>query len=384
MPDDRDRPAPETESDRLRTQQATLAQFGLFAFRSDDVGAVLQHACEVVSEGLGVDLVKVLQFLPGEGAFLVCAGVNWRPGVVGHMTFGGGADSPAGYALLHDEPVVSRDLASETRFAIPPVLTEHGVRSAVNVVIPLDGSPFGVLEVDASHHRDFDADDVAFLTTYANLLSAAIVRAEQQAALRTSLRQEELLTQELAHRVRNMLGLVQSLASQTAAEGPDALAYRDAFVGRLQALARAESLVFEDHTQHLDLAALVGRALEPFQAERPDVLVVEGGTLELPARMGRILGLVLHELATNATKHGALSVPGGRVRLGWKVEEGSSPPRVRLRWREEGGPPVEPPTRQGFGTRLVTTLAEYEFGGSATMEHRPEGLRYELAFEVAR
>ena len=383
MPDDQD--GPFTEVDRLRAQQAALAQFGLFAFHNDDVEAVLHRACEVVSDELRVEFVKILQLLPEEGDLLVRAGVNWRPGVVGRVTFGAGTDSPAGYALLHDEPVVSRDLATETRFAIPPVLTEHGVRSAVNVVIPAEeGPPFGVLEVDAPRHRDFDGGDVTFLTTYANLLSAAIARADQQAALRASVRQADLLVQELAHRVRNMLGLVQSLAAQTTAEGPGALAYRDQFLGRLQALARAEALVFEDHAQHLDLAALVPRALEPFRADRPDVLVMEGATLWLPARMGRILGLVLHELATNATKHGALSVPEGRVRLGWEVEEGEGACAVRLRWIEEGGPPVEPSSRQGFGTRLVTTLAEYELDGRAALEHRREGVRYELAFEVPR
>ena len=372
----------EAQADRLRAQRTMLAGFGLFAFRSDDLDAVLHRACELVAEGLDVEMAKVLELRRDQGDLLVRAGVGWHPGVVGRVTFGAGLDSPAGYAVMQDEPVVSPDLGSETRFVLPEVLHEHGVRSMVNVVIAGEDGPWGALEVDAPRHRDFDAEDTAFLRTYANLLAAAIGRTRSHVALRSALSEQRMLVQELAHRVRNMLGLVQALATQTVAEDTGARAYREAFLGRLGALSRAESLVFEDHAQRIDLASLVPRALEPFTAERPEAAVIEGPTLWLPARMGRILGLVLHELATNATKHGALSVPEGRVRLAWRTEEAEGGPCVRLVWSEKGGPAVEPPTRQGFGTRLLQTLAGYELDGAAAVEHRPEGLRYELAFDA--
>ena len=363
--------------DRLRTQRNTLAEFGLFAFHSNDLDAVLHQACELVAEGLDVEMTKVLEHRPTRGDFLVRAGVGWKPGVVGHETFAGGAaDSPAGYALEQDKPVISLDVASETRFAIPDVLTEHGIQSMVNVVIAGEDDAYGVLEVDAPRHRDFDDEDVAFLKTYANLLAAAIERVRGHGTLSRSLSEQRVLAQELAHRVRNTLGLVQALASQTVAEDAGAVAYRDAFLGRLGALARAEGLMFEDHAQRIDLAQLAPRALEPFMTESPEAVAIEGPPLWLPARMGRILGLVLHELATNATRHGALSVPRGRVQLRWEV----GGPRVRLIWSEEGGPAVMPPQRRGFGTRLLETLAGYELEGRAALEHRPEGLRYELAF----
>ena len=239
-----------------------------------------------------------------------------------------------------------------------------------------------MLEVDAPHHRDFDADDAEFMETYANLLAAAVERMRSHASLGAALSEQRVLVQELAHRVHNMLGLVQSLASQTTAEGEKAQAYRDAFLGRLGALARAEGLVFEDHAQHLDLAQLVPRALEPFTSERPDAVVIEGPVLWLPARMGRMLGLVLHELATNATKHGALSVPEGQVSLAWYLKEAEGKPHVRLMWSEADGPPVEPPARRGFGSRLLEQLTCYELDGTATLEHRPDGVHYDLVFEA--
>ena len=387
MSDDRDDPTAQAggaaQADRLRAQRSALADFGLFAFRSDDLDAVLHRACELVAEGLGTEMAKVLEHRHGRDDFLVRAGVGWKPGFVGHETFAGGAAaSPAGYALGQDEPVISRDVAGEARFAIPEMLSEHGIESMVNVVIAGEDGAYGVLEVDAPRRRNFDEEDVAFLEPYANLLAAAIERLRGHEALGQALSEQRVLVQELAHRARNMLGLVQSLATHTLADDPAARAYRDAFLGRLQALARAESLVFEDHAQRIDLARLVPRALEPFVVDRPDAVEVEGAALCLPARMGRILGLVLHELATNATKHGALSVPDGRVRLGWTIDEGDGPPRVHLRWAEADGPAVAPPARQGFGTRLLATLVGYELDAKAQLDPRPEGLAYELAFDL--
>lgn len=162
----------EDQAERLRAQRGALARFGLFAFRSDDLDAVLHRACELVAEGLGAEMAKVLEHRPERGDFLVRAGVGWKPGVVGRETFAGGAaDSPAGYALGQDGPVILRDVASETRFAIPDVLHDHGVQSMVNVVIAGEDGAYGVLEVDAPCHRDFDDEDAAFLKTYANLLA---------------------------------------------------------------------------------------------------------------------------------------------------------------------------------------------------------------------
>lgn len=166
-----------------------------------------------------------------------------------------------------------------------------------------------------------------------------------------------MLIQELEHRVKNMLGLVQSIATQTTAEHPAAVAYRDTFVGRLQALARAENLVFDDHAQEVELQPLVERSLEPFENEVPGAVTAEGQSLRLPARSGRIVALVLHELGTNAIKHGALLTREGQVRISWEIEETGGGQQVRLRWREEGGPAVEPASRRGFGTRLLTTGA---------------------------
>jgi two-component sensor histidine kinase len=363
----------------LRRQQWALAEFGLHAFRSDDLGCILRRACELVAGGLGVKFAKVLQLLPDGQGLLVRAGVNWKPGVVGVVVLGADSASPAGYALRTDGPVYSPDVAAETRFRIPAVLIEHDVRSMVNVIIAGEGGPFGVLEVDATRTHPFDEDDIAFLENCANLLAAAIDRHDVHKALEQALSEQRLLAQELAHRVKNTLGLVQALTAQAEAEDSAARALRDSLLGMLQALAAAEELLFRDHGQTVDLAELARKTLKPFEGSAGR-LEVDGPSVPLPARSGRMLSLVLHELAANATKYGALSAREGVARLFWTAEAQGPEARVRLRWEESDGPAVESSARRGFGTKLLTALTEYELDGSAELNHSLSGLTYQLTF----
>jgi two-component sensor histidine kinase len=122
--------------------------------------------------------------------------------------------------------------------------------------------------------------------------------------------------------------------------------------------------------------------VEPFDEAAGGGVMADGPSIPLPARRGRILGLVLHELATNATKYGALSVPEGRVKLSWSMQPAADVDGVRLRWIERGGPPVEAPGHRGFGTKLITTLAGYELDGEAQLKYNRSGLEYELDFSV--
>jgi PAS domain S-box-containing protein len=187
-------------------------------------------------------------------------------------------------------------------------------------------------------------------------------------------RERELRLGELRHRVKNLLAMVRALARRTGAEGRSGEQYRDAFLGRLEALAVAHELAFG--TDGVDLATLVGRTLEPYAGERAAVAVPAGPAVVLAEAKVRALALVLHELATNAVKHGALSVPEGRVRVGWEVEEAGGARRVRLRWEERGGPRVAPPAARGFGTLLIERAAR-ELGGPAELTFAPEGLQAE-------
>ena len=369
--------------DRLRRQRATLADFGLHANRCEDLDELLQMACELVSETLGIDLVKVLQHFPERNEMLVRAGVNWGPGVVGSLTLGDHVGSPGGYALKVRKPVISREISTETRFEIPKVLIDHGVRSAVNVLIEGQQDAFGVLEVDSRDYCEFDEDTIAFLQNYANLLAAAIERIRLTHALRQNAHEQSLLARELGHRVKNLLGLVQALASQTAAGERSGEEFRDAFMGRLRALAAAETLVFEDRGDFADLLRIAEEVLEPYRMEDPARITIDGSSAKLPARNGRMFGLALHELATNASKHGALSEPDGEVHLSWRLQERDGSRRIQLTWKERNGPEVRKPEKRGFGTRLLEDLVSHELNGSAELNYEPTGLSYTLSFPVA-
>ena len=194
-------------------------------------------------------------------------------------------------------------------------------------------------------------------------------------------RELELLAAELSHRVKNTLAVVQSLAMQTDGRARSVEAYREAFVGRLQALARAQNLLLDAHWRGTELKVLVEEAVAAYRADRPDMVEIEGEPVTLTPRVGLGLSLILHELGTNATKYGALARSEGRLHISWQIETGSGR-RVRLRWQERDGPTVEPPTEKGFGTRLIKRAAQYELEGEVELNYAPGGLSCELVFPV--
>jgi two-component system CheB/CheR fusion protein len=194
-------------------------------------------------------------------------------------------------------------------------------------------------------------------------------------------KERELLAQELSHRVKNTLAVVQSLALQTDGRHRSVDAYRDAFVGRLQALARAQNLLLEARWRGTNLKVLVEQAVAAFRAGHPEVVEVEGEPVAITSRQGLGLSLILHELGTNAAKYGALSRGEGRLRVSWQIEKDAER-RVRLRWQEHHGPAVEAPTEKGFGTRLIERASAYELEGEVELEYPPSGFFCELVFPV--
>ena len=190
---------------------------------------------------------------------------------------------------------------------------------------------------------------------------------------------KELLFGELRHRMKNLLAMAESIAQQTTTAGRTAEEYRDAFLGRLAVLVGAQDFSFaEENDTHL--AALVERVLAPYRGN-PEAVVIEAGpAVELGPSQILSLSLLLHELATNAAKYGALSVPGGRVRLGWQLEEANT--RLRLKWRESGGPPVKSPSTTGFGTRLIQSAATSSLGGTVEQNYAAVGLAAEIVFPL--
>jgi len=172
---------PETEKSRRELearvrQQETVARLGMMALSGTDPDALMDEACVLVAEALGVELVKVLEILPGGDVMLVRAGFGWREGTVGRATVGTNLESQAGYTLISDGPVVVEDLREEIRFRGAALLHDHGVFSGVTVVIRVRDHFFGVLGVHTRQRRIFSESEVRFLEDVAAVLGAAISR----------------------------------------------------------------------------------------------------------------------------------------------------------------------------------------------------------------
>ena len=198
---------------RLR-QQSLLGEFGRSAMQTRDIGQILQRATELCAQGLETSLAKVLEYMPDDRRLLVRAGVGWAPGTIGQVSLGIDMESPAGYAFQTGQMVISNHLQEETRFRTPKLLSDHGIKRAINVLIARGGEgnvPFGVLEVDSADPGQFDAADADFLAGFAGLLGIAIERQHADADLKEALDHQAMLTREMSHRVKNSLASVVGL-----------------------------------------------------------------------------------------------------------------------------------------------------------------------------
>ncbi|TXN39058.1 PAS domain-containing protein [Methylobacterium sp. WL30] len=184
---------------------------------------------------------------------------------------------------------------------------------------------------------------------------------------------QTLLMQELAHRVKNTLALVQAVATQTLRNAPSLEEAGRALDARLVALAQAHDVLVQGAWSSASLSGLVAGAVALHGDGVPGQFTVSGPDLTLAAGHGLTLALMLHELATNAAKYGALSTGAGRVAISWAIDETEPDARLRFRWEEIGGPPVAPPTRTGFGTRLIARCLSHDFGGAVALRFPPTG-----------
>jgi len=186
---------------------------------------------------------------------------------------------------------------------------------------------------------------------------------------------EQFLMAEMEHRLKNVLATVHALAAQTALPGDTGEGFRTAFAARLRALALAHQVLGQGNPDGAALTTVVGGCLQPYDSTAGRI-TVSGPAVHLPARTVPTLGLAFHELATNAAKHGALSIPEGRVEVTWAVETGAKDQAraVAIIWQERGGPPVEEPKRRGFGSRLLERGLAQGSGGTTQLDFAPHGV----------
>lgn len=194
--------------------------------------------------------------------------------------------------------------------------------------------------------------------------------------------QREMLTHELSHRVKNTLAVVQALARQSHVQGLSVEEYRRNLVGRIGALAMAHDQLLSTSWRSADLESLIRTTLSGYQQSDEHRVTMTGPSVELTPKQGLGLALILHELATNASKYGGLSEEHGALSIDWAVEQTDDHRQVRLDWSETGGPSVTPPETPGFGVRLIERASSYELEGSAELCFAPGGLKVKIAFPL--
>ncbi|RJF76924.1 sensor histidine kinase [Rhodopseudomonas palustris] len=246
--------------------------------------------------------------------------------------------------VLRGEMLVIGDVTTDPATAsYTEPLLRLDIRSLVNVPVIDHGRTVAMLIVHAGEPRSWPPETLTYLRNIADRIEMGAARLRAEA-------QQRVLNDELSHRMKNTMALVQAVASQTLKNVPDQTPVR-AFSDRLMALSMAHDVLLQQDWRPAQVVSIVEAAICSFDdAGRFDIA---GEWVTLGSRATLSLSLLLHELTTNAVKYGALSNDSGRVEIAWAIEPDGDGEVFRMRWRETGGPEVAPPTRQGFGSRLL-------------------------------
>ncbi len=287
-----------------------------------------------------------------------------------------------------DGPVRSDDILADPRYGqnAPYKGMPEGhlpVRSYLAVPVKSrSGEVMGGLFFGHSEPGRFSARHVELLIGIAGHAAIGIDNARlydaaqrEIAERREAEKHRELLINELNHRVKNTLATVQSVAAQTLRTSALEDEVRHQLNARLIALSDAHNLLTEHNWEGTTLDRVVEMALRPHRSERQDRFEVAGPEVPLLPKTALAISMALHELATNAIKYGALSNESGRVAVEWQVPHQGHEPRLVMTWVEQGGPPVTPPTRRGFGSRLIERGLAAELGGRVQLAYEPSGVR---------
>ena len=193
---------------------------------------------------------------------------------------------------------------------------------------------------------------------------------------------KNLLLGEMRHRARNLVTIIDAIGRQSLSrDEPKVVAFFESFMGRMRALLDTADAVLSSENRMADLRAVADTALTPFVSGRASRVNVQGPHVFVGENAAGNLALALHELATNATKYGALSKPEGSVALSWDVQASGGKRTVALEWRERGGPRVMPPTREGYGSRVIKNALRGS-DSDVALEFHPEGVHCRIKFAL--
>jgi two-component sensor histidine kinase len=190
---------------------------------------------------------------------------------------------------------------------------------------------------------------------------------------------QSLLMAELDHRVRNILASVTAITRQSRADGRSIDDFTRTLSGRIEAMGRAHSLLSQSHWQGAPLRALLGQELARYHRAKADPISISGDDVVLRPKAAQSLAIALHELTANAARYGALSTERGRVDIASRLAAGEAEAALLLEWCERGGPPVAPPSSDGFGTLVLRRMLAHDLGATVDLEYSPGGLVCRIA-----
>jgi two-component sensor histidine kinase len=367
----------------LLRQQAALAKFGTFAFQQTDLDTILNEAARICADSLGVRHCKVCRYRPVENDLLIVAGFGWRAGVIGKVISRADESSPQGRAFVTREPVIVRNLEEANGYVPPTFYADHHIISTVDVIIQTDtGQPFGVLEIDSSKAHAYDEHDINFLTGFANVLAEAVATSNRNRLLRETvlnmqalvvekdrlLEERNILAQELQHRVRNNLQLVNGMLDEQLRQTTDEPGQRGlrAIIRRVMTLAQVYDQLLGvgmsgklDFGNYLKLLCTNLPKLQPTPVF-PIHLFCHAESLTLDLAAVTVLGLVVAELASNAYEH-AFPDRGGEIEV--RVAPDGAPDRGMVTIRDDGIGYVPPAETKRHGIGLVRRLVQ-QVGGT--------------------
>lgn len=279
----------------------------------------------------------------------------------------------SGWCMKHRGPAVIPDIYKDERIphdAYRPTFV-HSL-----AMVPVDKEqPQGAMGAYWASERDISSEEVDLLQTMADAAVLAIANVQ----LRENQEVAELMKKELGHRVKNIFSVVLALIHQTSGDTKEK--YREALEGRLDALEKAHAAIFEAHDGLVDVPDLIERLVSAYAPARKVEMQTDRIELDLSVTETSDIALIIHELSSNAAKYGAFSNESGWVKICCK----RSGDGLHLVWQEADGPPVQKPSRIGFGTRLVEAVIVHDLGGSMEQKYQPDGYYFEalLPFGVS-
>jgi two-component sensor histidine kinase/putative methionine-R-sulfoxide reductase with GAF domain len=371
---------------RLR-QQSLLGEFGSIAMQTRDLRKILQQATELCATGLQAPFVKVLEYEPDEDRLMVRAGVGWAPGTIDAVSLAADIGSPAGYAYRTGEAVISNEVKADTRFRLPRLLADHGIRRAINVLIEKGGEGqafFGVLEVDSADPGEFDQDDANFLAGFAGLLGVAIERQHADARFQQALKHQALLTREMSHRVKNSLASVVGLLrvqARSAQSQNVKNALQDASL-RVSTIAEVHDHLWRSsHVGYVELADFMTELCKKLRSSTAGhTLHCHADPMLLAADHAIPLGLLINELVTNAVKY---AYPDGSGEIEVLAREIDGHLHVEVSDHGAGLPEgfdIDQP-RGSLGFKVVTGMVR-QLQGHLTLAKDRKGTRFLLDLPI--